>query len=430
MKTFLKSVVVKILIIEASWLLKRHKPTIVAITGSVGKTTTKDAIYAAVKNSVSARKSEKSFNSEIGVPLTVLGLRNGWSNPFLWIKNIIDGFFIALHSKDYPSVLILETGIDRPGDMERLTAWLKPDVVVLTRLPSVPVHVEFFPTPQDVIDEKMKLVQALKPEGLLIYNKDDAIIEAQLPQVLQKSLSFSRYLPADFHGDKDRALYVDDRAVGMVFTLNHKSQANEIILKDTVGSQHVYACTAAVAVASALGVSVEAAVQSLQELRTPNGRMRLIPGIKSTTIIDDTYNSSPVAAELALQTLVEMRQANRKIAVLGDMLELGRFSSEEHEKLGGLVAKTATDLITVGVRARKIAEGAMSGGMDESNILQYEDAIQAGRELQNMLQPGDVVLVKASQGVRLERVVEEIMAHPEHAADLLVRQDEEWLKIK
>jgi UDP-N-acetylmuramoyl-tripeptide--D-alanyl-D-alanine ligase len=158
--------------------------------------------------------------------------------------------------------------------------------------------------------------------------------------------------------------------------------------------------------------------------------MRIMPGIKSTTIIDDTYNSSPVAVEQALQTLAEVRYTTRKIAVLGDMLELGRFSSEEHEKLGEMVAKTATNLITIGVRARKIAEGALFSGMDESNILQYEDAEQAGKELQNMLKPGDVVLIKGSQGMRLERVVEEIMEHPELAADLLVRQDAEWLKIK
>lgn len=430
MKTFLKSVVVKILIIEASWLLKRHKPTIVAITGSVGKTTTKDAIYAAVKNSVSARKSEKSFNSEIGVPITVLGLRNAWGNPFLWCKNIIDGFFIALFSKHYPSVLILETGIDRPGDMGRLTSWISPDVVVLTRLPSVPVHVEFFPTPQDVIDEKMKLVTALKPEGILVYNQDDSIIVAQLPLVRQRTIGFSRYVPSEFQGKADRTVYADDRAIGMAFSLTHAAGTADVMVKDTIGSQQVYACTAAIAVAHALGIPVSDATIAMQELRTPNGRMRIIPGIKSTTIIDDTYNSSPVAAEQGLQTLAEVAYANRKIAVLGDMLELGRFSSEEHEKLGHLVAKTATMLVTVGVRARQIAQGALTMGMDESVILQYEDAVQAGRELQGLLQAGDVILVKASQGVRLERLVEEIMEHPERAQELLVRQDDEWIKRK
>ena len=110
------------------------------------------------------------------------------------------------------------------------------------------------------------------------------------------------------------------------------------------------------------------------------------------------------------------------------MLELGRFSSEEHEKIGHLVAKTATMLITVGVRARMVAEGALAMGMDESVILQYEDAVQAGRELQGLLQAGDVILVKGSQGIRLERLVEEIMEHPNQAGELLVRQDEEWIK--
>jgi UDP-N-acetylmuramoyl-tripeptide--D-alanyl-D-alanine ligase len=281
-----------------------------------------------------------------------------------------------------------------------------------------------------VIDEKMKLVAALKPEGILVYNQDDSIIEAQLPQVLQKRLGFSRYLPSDFQGNADRTVYADDRAVGMGFTLNYANERVDITVRDTIGSQQVYSCTAGIAVAAALKIPLTEAIASMQELRTPNGRMRLIEGIKSTTVIDDTYNSSPVAAEQALQTLGEVRYANRKIAVLGDMLELGRFSSEEHEKIGHLAAKTADMLITVGVRARQIAQGALSIGMDESAILQYEDAVEAGRELQGLLQAGDVILVKASQGVRLERVVEEIMAHSEQAGELLVRQDEEWIKRK
>jgi UDP-N-acetylmuramoyl-tripeptide--D-alanyl-D-alanine ligase len=183
-----------------------------------------------------------------------------------------------------------------------------------------------------------------------------------------------------------------------------------------------------VAVASALGVSLEEAVVSLHDMRTPNGRMRLIAGLKASVILDDTYNASPTACEQALQTLSEMRYAKRKIAVLGDMLELGRFSSEEHEKLGEMVPKAADLLLTIGVRARKIAEGALNMGMDEACILQYEDAARAGRELQAMLLPGDVVLIKASQGIRAERIVEEIMAEPELASELLVRQDEEWIK--
>ena len=141
MKEIFKKFVVAALTFEAQVLLKRTRPKIVAITGSVGKTSTKDAVYAVLKEHVHARKSEKSFNSDIGVALTVLGLSNGWNNPFLWVKNIFDGALHALFQSNYPKVLILEMGVDRKGDMKRLTQWIKPDVVVVTRLPDVPVHV-------------------------------------------------------------------------------------------------------------------------------------------------------------------------------------------------------------------------------------------------------------------------------------------------
>jgi len=187
MKASFRLIVTVILIAEASLLLRRHKPRIIAVSGSVGKTTTKDAIFAAIKNNVYARKSDKSFNSEIGVPLTVLGLPNAWNNPFFWFRNLVEGFFLACFSRSYPEVLILETGIDRPGDMEKLAHWLKPDIVVLTRLPEVPVHVEYFPSPTAVIDEKMKIVQALQPDGVFIYNSDDILIEGRLPEILTKN---------------------------------------------------------------------------------------------------------------------------------------------------------------------------------------------------------------------------------------------------
>jgi UDP-N-acetylmuramoyl-tripeptide--D-alanyl-D-alanine ligase len=207
MKATLRSIVVRILTAEAKLLLRRHKPTIIAVTGSVGKTSTKDAIYAAIKDTTHSRKSQKSFNSEIGVPLTIIGLPTGWDNPFRWLMNIIDGAFTALFSKTYPKVLVLETGVDTPGDMESLTKWLHPDVVVLTRLPDVPVHVEQFPTPQHIIDEKMKLVHGLKSEGVLIYNNDDEIVKAQLPDVRQKSFGYGRYLPTEFKVEKDQMFY-------------------------------------------------------------------------------------------------------------------------------------------------------------------------------------------------------------------------------
>lgn len=429
MKNLFRSIVVAILVAEARLLLRRHQPKIVAITGSVGKTSTKDAIFAAIKNNVFARRSEKSFNSEIGVPLTVLGLPNAWNNPLLWLRNIIEGFITALFSRTYPEVLILETGIDRPGDMERLTKWLKPDIAVLTRLPDVPVHVEYFSSPQAVAEEKMKLVSALQPDGVLIYNHDDDIIKKYLPEVRQRTVGFGRYLETDFTARADRVIYRDDVAIGVEFTMGHLGNEHRIFIADTIGTQHVYSCSAALAVADELSAPLDAAAQALSSLRTPNGRMRIMPGLKSTLLIDDTYNSSPIAVEQALQALQEVTHATRKIAVLGDMLELGRFSADEHRRIGGLVASTVDVLCTVGVRARGIAEGALAGGMSEKHVFQYDDVARAGRELQALLAPGDVVLVKASQGIRAERIVEEVMSEPERAEELLVRQDADWKKI-
>ncbi len=426
MKKILKDIVVAILTFEAKLLLRRHHPIIIAITGSVGKTSTKDALYSILKKYHTTRKSEKSFNSEIGVPLTVLGLPNAWNNPFLWLKNIIDGLMIALLSRDYPSHLIIEAGIDRPGDMTRLTSWLKPNIVVLTRLPDVPVHVEYFSTPEAVVEEKLKLVDALDPNGVVVYNHDDEIIQSKLDTFRQKTIGFSRYMASHFTASKDEIFYHDDIPAGISFLIDNLGEKQEVRVSGVIGSQHVYTYTGAIATAVQCGITVEQGIEALSVHESPPGRMRIIRGIKGAVIIDDSYNSSPAAAEQALIAVKEIRHAKRKIVVLGDMLELGQFSAREHERIGELVPQCADILFTLGVRARAIAETALSYGMDDSTVLQYDDVNRAGRELQNYLRPGDVVLIKASQSIRAEKIVEEVMQEPELASNLLVRQDVAW----
>ena len=426
MKAVVKSAVVHVLTWEAKLLLRRVKPKVVAITGSVGKTSTKDAIYSAIKDHVRARKSEKSFNSEIGVPLSILGLANAWNNPFLWIKNMVDGLLVALLPGQYPDVLVLEVGVDRPGDMAALTQWLKPDVVVLTRLPDVPVHVEYFDTPEAVTAEKLRLVEALKPEGVLVYNHDDEQVRTAAEAIRQQAIGYSRYSESHYHATEDVVSYEDGRPTGLSFALSHVNEKEDILIADSVGVPHVYAYAAAAAVAGQLGVPLAAAASSLKSHVPTAGRMRLLPGLKDTIIIDDTYNSSPTAAERAVQTLKEMRAAGRKIAVVGDMLELGQFSVREHEKLGEQVAHSADILVTIGVRARKVAESALDFGLSEEAVFQYDEVKRASNEVQGLIQAGDIILVKASQGIRAEKLVEEIMAHPEQAETLLVRQSPAW----
>lgn len=425
MKTLFKDICTTLLTLEARLLLWRTKPKVIAITGSVGKTSTKDAIYAVIKKKVRARKSDKSFNSELGVPLSILGLPNAYRNPIGWIKNIVDGLLAALFPGAYPKWLVLEVGVDRPGDMEALTRWLKPDVVVLTRLPKTPVHVEYFKSPEAVVEEKKKLVDALKPDGILVYNHDDERVCEIAEGVMQQTIGYSRYSASPFTASNDRVRYDGETPVGVDFTLMHGDSSVDMFIKGSLGVQDAYNFAAATAVGSIVGVTLKEAAEALNDFNPPPGRMRIIPGLKDTVIIDASYNSSPVALEWSLQTLKELR-APRKIAVLGDMMELGTYSMREHEKAGVFASGAADILLTVGVRARGIAEGALSAGMDEKHIFQYEASERAGRELQQMLEKGDVILIKGSQSVRMEKIVEEIMAYPEEAHKLLVRQDSFW----
>lgn len=429
MKSIFKKIIVSILTLEAKMLLKRTRPCIIAVTGSVGKTSVKDVVYEVLKDRLHVRKSEKSFNSEIGVPLSVLGLPNAWSNPLLWLKNIIDGAILIFHTNDYPKILVLEMGVDRPGDMDKLTAWIRPDVVVLTRFPDVPVHVEFFESPEAIIQEKLKLVHALKPDGVLVYNQDDEKVAQAAKDTLQQSIGYSRYSLSPFTASADKIVYENGIAVGFEFLLTHLERAVLMRVNGSLGVQHAYNYAAGAAVASIFSIDLEAVVQSLSLYTPPPGRMRLIPGINDTLLIDDTYNSSPTASEQSLSTLGGLRGVKRRIAVLGDMMELGQFSTREHERIGRLVPQSADVLVTIGVRARGFSKGAIEQGMSEKNIFEFTDAEQAAHELQQFIKPGDVLLVKGSQSIRAERFVEKLMADPSKAEELLVRQGTVWRSI-
>jgi len=433
MKNFLKQIVVWVLTLEAKAVLRKYKPKIVAVTGSVGKTTTKDAIYATLSKKFHVRKSQKSFNSEFGLPLTILGAPNAWDNPLRWIQILIDGVILLLTRAEYPEWLVLEVGADRPGDISGLAAWLTTDVVVITYIPDVPVHVEFFDSPEAVALEKASLIDTLKPGGTLVLNGDDprtAALVHRLPAPDAKLIYYGFGTKHDVHAEHPVLVREDggmNWPVGMRAKLVVFDESVEVEMVGALGGHAFLPTIAAAAVAHALGLGVIDTAAGVEAYEPPPGRMRLIAGLKNTLLIDDTYNASPAATRAGVETLGGIKP-KRAIAVLGDMLELGRHSVEEHRKLGAVVAKYADLLVTVGFRARGIVEGALDNGMKDSQILQYEDSRKAGKELKNMIEEGDVIFVKGSQSMRMERVVEELMAEPERATELLVRQDAEWKK--
>jgi len=443
MKEILKQILISILKFEAKLILKKYKPKIVAITGSVGKTSTKDAVYAALSRFYFVRKSEKSFNSEIGLPLTILGVPNGWNDPVVWLKNIIEGLELIFTREKYPEWLVLEIGADKPGDIRNVAKWLYADVVIITKIGRTPVHIEFFKSLGELIDEKASLLRAAKKEGLIVLNADDSAVFELKNKTKNKVVSYGFNDEATLSASNSQILYKKSRKKinpppdvpdGINFKVNYGGSSLPVLIEGAFGQNHIYAALAALAMSCGLDLNMVASADALKNYEIPPGRMKLVEGVKNTLIIDDTYNSSPAAAEAALETLKDIKtpragsgQAkSRKIVIMGDMLELGRHTEEEHKNIGKLAARVSDILVTVGVRARFIAEGALNEGLTEKNIFQFEDSRKAGKFVEQLSETGDIILIKGSQGVRMERAVEEVMAHPENKEKLLVRQDPEW----
>lgn len=423
MKDLIKSLVIMFLTWEAKLVMARHKPFIIGVTGNLGKTSTKDAIFAALKDHVHVRRSEKSLNTEFGVPLTILGEKSGWSNPFAWLMILFRGLSVPF-DRQYPTHLVLEIGADRPGDIRSITSWLKPDIAVVTQFGQVPVHIEFFKDRDAVVEEKGYLVSALKESGLFIYNADDHDAEKLLGKTSARKISIGIEKSASIHANNVRMYGTPIQGTEADITSDGASY--HLVLPEVVGKSPVYSALPALAVAHELKISLDVACAALRDGDKPRGRMRLLPGMNGSMIIDDTYNASPKATEHGLKALSDIDTKGRKIAVLGDMLELGEFTHDEHYKIGKIAAKSCHKLYTVGIRARVMAEGALDEKMRDENIMQCETSIDAGKELVQVLGPGDVVYMKGSQGIRMEHAVKMILAETHDPRKYLVRQEKQW----
>jgi UDP-N-acetylmuramoyl-tripeptide--D-alanyl-D-alanine ligase len=432
MQSFLKQFVVFMLRVLAQATLKIHKPKIIAVTGNIGKTSSKDAIFAAISGTYSARKSYKSFNSEIGVPLTILGEENQWSNPLGWLLLFARSAIRLVVREEYPTWLVLEIGADAPGDIESITKWLKPDIAVLTQFGDVPVHIENFKNDRSlIVREKAFLPKALKKDGVFVYCGDDVDASKIAEDIKRTKVTFGFKPENTISIHNDSFLYKGNDAKkdisGMQYDL-HAQDGKVVHVERNGYLGRVYAASgaAACAVAQVLDVDLTTLGKRLSEYTPESGRMRILEGVKGAVLLDDTYNAAPKAMKHALETLRLVDARGKKIAILGDMLELGKHTEQVHKEIGKDAGHGAHKLITVGMRSRFIVEGALNSGMHEDNIFQFEDAQKAGKFAESLLEEGDVVLLKASQGIRMERAVEELLAYPEMKEGLLVRQSEEW----
>ena len=430
MKKIFKNIIVKIITWQAKLVLKKYKPKIIAITGSVGKTSTKDAIFTVLSKFKSVRKSEKSFNSEVGLPLTILGLPNGWDSPVIWLENILRGFKVLIFKNSYPEYLVLEVGVGKPGDIKKNVApWLAPDMVIITRFPDKPVHVEFFGTVEKIIEEKSALAYALKKDGLLILNKDDDMVYSLAGKVDRKTISYGQKEDSTYQATYPtyQSIVENDVTIpkGISFKLIYNGNTYPVILPHVVGMHYVGSALVALAVANEVGCDMLKSINIISEYVTPPGRLSLIEGINNSLLIDDTYNSSPVAMESAIEVLKEIK-GKRKIAVIGDMLELGKFTEQEHRQVGKNLIGIADVIVTVGLRAKSTADEALKNGFSNKDMYSFDTSLLSADFLKTFVKKGDIVLIKGSQGIRLERATAAIMAHPELKKDLLCRQEKEW----
>jgi UDP-N-acetylmuramoyl-tripeptide--D-alanyl-D-alanine ligase len=429
MKFFVRKIIIKIIQFQARVIVWRYKPRVIAITGSVGKTGTKDAVYSVLANFFHVRKSVKSFNNEVGIPLTIIGCPTGWRDILKWIRNLIKGFWVMLRPFGrYPKWLVLEIGISKPGDTEELRQWVQPDTVVVSAFGDMPSHVEFFDSKEDVWKEEASIIEALKPSGTLVLNRDDERVYALRSMTKARVVTFGFHPEADIRIENQEINYENNKPVGLRFRIDVEGNSLPVFIEGHVSASVAYYSSAALAVCKTYDVNLVKAIETLTEIQIPRGRARLIDGIHDAVLIDDTYNSSPPALRMALDTLGDMEAHGRKVAVIGDMLELGRFSEEEHQKLGARAVEVCDVLVTVGVRARNYAVAGDKAGFSRQNIHEFDDSESASEFLKKFIREGDVVLVKGSQGVRMERIVKSIMKNPRDAKDLLVRQESAWLE--
>lgn len=419
MKNLFRSFVVTLLSLFAKVKIFRSHPILIGITGSVGKTSTKDAVVAVLRAKYTVKAPEGGYNSDIGVPMMILNQRSKQdSNPITWLRILLGGF-VDMLKREHMDVLVVEMGVDKPGDMKPLTWLINPTIAVLTSINNNHVAAGQFSGEEDILREKSRIAAKQSGKDIFITNNDNTWI-AGLKHTNSKRIRYgegstNEYVTSAVRGDIN----------GIDFHV-HGEGVDDDFHVPILGTYHVSVLVPAIIIGLKNGIAVADIQRVLANFQMPKGRMRLLEGVNGSKIIDSSYNASPVAVSQALK-LVDDLMAPRKILCLGQMNELGTRSEAAHREVGRLAAQVGDLFILVGKDTQFIQEELLKNGIPEGQIKYFIDSQQAGQFLRPLLQEGDLVFAKGSQNaVRLERMIKEIMLQPERAAELLARQGPEW----
>ena len=361
----------------AKSVLAEQAPRVIGITGSIGKTTTKEFTAALLSPCFRVLKSEGNFNNHLGLALSLLKLQPGHE------------------------AAVLEMGTSSPGEIRELTRIAPPDIAVITNVN--PVHLEFFHSLEAIASAKKEILDGAKEDATAVLNGGDPFVQKIAQEWRGRRLSFGFSPACDIRASGIRKLGAD----GMTFELHLEGRAKRVRFPFFY-EEYLSNLLAAVGAGHALSLPFEAMVDEIPRLTPFSGRGGLIQLDHGLQLIDDSYNSNPKALEAALKGLASL-PAERRVAVLGDMLELGPAEADFHRQAGRQVAADGWDLLlAVGPLARHIAEGAVAAGLPRARVLTFTTSDEAARSISTLIEDGDLILVKGSRGIKIERVVERL----------------------
>ena len=355
----------------SGWWRAKFRVRVIGITGSVGKTSTKELVWAVLSRRFRTLRSEGNLNNEIGVPLTLLQLEPGYQR------------------------VALEMGMYARGEIARLCELARPSVGVVTNIG--PVHLERLGSLEAIAAAKAELIEALPQDGVAILNYDEPLVRDMAPKSKARVMTYGLDDRADLWADEIESEGIE----GISFEMHYRGEGLHVHVP-LLGRHSVHTALRAAAVGLAEGMMWDDIIAGLQDHQAQI-RLVAVPGPQGSTILDDTYNASPASMFAALNLLAEL--GGRKIAVLGDMLELGSYEEEGHRLVARRAMDVADILICVGSLGRIIGEEALSLGMDPERVCLSPNNQEAIECLQKSIQPGDYILIKGSRGMQMEEIV-------------------------
>ncbi|HRZ29888.1 MAG TPA: Mur ligase family protein [Candidatus Paceibacterota bacterium] len=316
--------------------------------------------------------------------------------------------------KNYPQALILEYGADRPGDIKKLCRIARPDIAIVTNIGNIPVHIEYFEDIDKVYDEKSTIIKMLKSSGHAILNYDNEKIYNFRKFTKAKIISYGFDNDADLHASNYKIETESDLFdSSMYMRFEYKNYFAPFEIKQILGKGFAYAFMCAISTGLAIDMNLIDCLHALENYELLPGRLNLVPGIKNSYIFNDCYNASPLAIENSLNLMSDF-QNNRKVFVFGDMLELGNYSEKAHRLLAkNIINSNIKIFVGIGQRTKFTIESLEKSGFDKNFIFHFDNATEARLKIQDLIYPGDLILIKGSHSMHLEIILKEIAFDPD-----------------